>query len=200
VSGVNQHALRFGITHYLTDVPLAPASYAMPVKAPVLAGPVWTGLYGGVSFGLMSMQASATSVRNEAFNLIETIPGTVATDVETLNTVSSPSGRHAGAVADFLVGYNAALGPRLIGGVQLEGSLAHGAVLTAGSFAQTFTDTFVVTPPGGAAGTDVTTGTTTGNIHLDVQSRWMVSALGRLGVLVEPVDLVYAIGGRSSGR
>ena len=28
-----------------------------------LAGPVWTGIYGGVSLGLMSMQAKAASVQ-----------------------------------------------------------------------------------------------------------------------------------------
>ena len=198
VSGVNEHALRFGITHYLTDVPLAPA-YAMPVKAPVLAGPVWTGVYGGVSFGLMSMQAKATSVQNEVFTLTETVPGTSFTDVQTINTPFNSSGRHAGAVADVLLGYNAALGPKLIGGVQFEGSLAHGAVLGSGSFVQTFTDTFVQTPPGGAAGTDVTTGASSGNLRFDVQSRWMASALARLGVLVDPRDLVYGIGGWSYG-
>src|SRR5262249_5410822 len=173
VSGINQHALRFGITHYLSDVPLAPASYAMPVKAPVLAGPVWTGVYGGVSFGLMSMHVSAASSQNEIFAFTETAPGASATDFETLNTPFNTSGRHAGAVADVLVGYNAALGPKFIGGVQFEGSLAHGAVLGSGSFVQAFTDTFVATPPGGADGTDVTTGTSSGNVHLDVQSRWM---------------------------
>lgn len=199
ISGVNEHAIRFGITHYLTDVPLAQASYAMPVKAPVLAGPVWTGVYGGVSFGLMSMQAKATSVENEVFAATETVPGTSATDLETLNTPFNTSGHHAAAVADVLLGYNVALGPKLIGGIQFEGSLAHGAVLGNGSFGQTFTDTFVQTPPGGAAGTDVTTGMASGNIRFDVQSRWMVSALARLGVLVDPRDLVYGIGGWSYG-
>jgi opacity protein-like surface antigen len=198
VSDVNLHALRFGITHYFSDVPLAPAP-SMAVKAPPLAGPVWTGVYGGVSFGLMSMRAKAETVSNEVFALTETFPGTLFTDVETLSTVSNTSGRHAGAVADLLIGYNALLGPKLIGGVQFEGSLAHGAVLGNGSFVQNFTDTSVQTPPGGAAGTDVTTGTSSGNIRLDVQSRWMASALGRLGVLVDPRDLVYAIGGWSFG-
>jgi opacity protein-like surface antigen len=91
------------------------------------------------------------------------------------------------------------LGPKLIGGVQLEGSIAHGVVLASGSFLQTVADTSVQTPPGGPAGTDVATSTSTGNIRLDVQSRWMTSALGRLGALVDPIDLVYAIGGWSYG-
>jgi len=64
---------------------------------------------------------------------------------------------------------------------------------------QNFTDTFVQTPPGGAAGTDVTTGASSGNLRFDVQSRWMASALARLGVLVDPRDLVYGIGGWSYG-
>jgi opacity protein-like surface antigen len=200
VSGVNLHALRFGITHYLSDAPLAPAPYAIPVKAPPVAGPVWTGLYGGVSFGLMSMHAKATSVTNNVDNTTETDSfGDVFTDAFTSNSSFSTRGRHGGAVADVVTGYNAALGPKLIGGVQLEGSLAHGAVLGNGSFVQTSTDTFVQTPPGGPAGTDVTTGTSSGTISLDVQSRWMASALARLGVLVDPRDLVYAIGGWSYG-
>jgi opacity protein-like surface antigen len=197
VSGVNLHALRFGITHYLNDVP--PTPYAMPVKAPVLAGPVWTGVYGGVSFGAMSMHVKSDSVSNEVFIVNETVPGLAFTQVENINETFNTSGRHAGAVADVLVGYNAALGPKLIGGVQLEGSIAHGVVLANGSFAQTDTATAVNTPPGGAAGTETFTSTSSGNIRLDVQSRWMASALGRLGVLVDPLDLVYAIGGWSYG-
>jgi opacity protein-like surface antigen len=199
VSGVNLHALRFGITHYLTDAPLAPAPYAMAVKAPPLAGPVWIGLYGGVSFGLMSMHVRTTSVTNEVFNLTETDPFGSVFEPVTSNAAFSTRGRHGGAVADVVTGYNVALGPKLIGGVQLEGSLAHGAVLGSGSFAQTTIDTFVQTPPGGAAGTDVTTTTSSGTIRLDVQSRWMASALARLGMLVDPRDLVYAIGGWSYG-
>ena len=195
VSGVASHTLRFGITHYFgAGVPVLSA-YAKAAPPP----PAFTGLYGGVSVGLMSMQAKAATTTNEAFGFTETIPGIAATDAESLNLASNTSGRHAGAVADVLVGYNVALAPKFIAGVQFERSLAHGAVLGAGSFAQTFSDVFVLTPPGGAAGTETTTGTASGTRFLDVQSRWMMSALLRAGVLVDPRDFVYAIGGWTYG-
>lgn len=195
VSGVASHALRFGITHYFgAGVPVVSA-YAK--AAPPM--PAFTGLYGGVSVGLMSMQAKAATTTNEAFGFTETIPGLTGTDAESLNLASDTSGRHAGAVADVLVGYNVALAPKFIAGVQFERSLAHGAVLGAGSFAQTFSDVFVITPPGGAAGTDTTTGTASGTRFVDVQSRWMMSALLRAGVLIDPRDFVYAIGGWTYG-
>jgi opacity protein-like surface antigen len=87
----------------------------------------------------------------------------------------------------------------VIGGVQLERSIAHASTLGDGIFGQAFTLTDVLTPPGGAAGTTLVAGTNTGTTTFAVQSRWMASALARLGWLIDPRDLIYVIGGWSLG-
>ncbi len=199
VSGIALHALHFGITHYFASGAPAVGAYAMATKAPPPAAPPWTGLYGGVSFGLTSMHTHTASTSNEVFNQTSTAPGFLETDVQPVNTVDSTRGRHGGAVADIFLGYNAALGANVIGGVQFERSIAHASTLGDGIFGQAFTLTDVVTPPGGAAGTSVIAGTNTGTTTFAVQSRWMASALARLGWLVDPRDLIYVIGGWSYG-
>ncbi len=199
VSGVALHALRFGVTHYFGAGEPVVGAYAMVTKAPPPVTPPWTGVYGGVSFGLTSMHTSTASTSNDLFTNAQTFPGIAFTDVQTVNSVFNTRGHHGGAVADIFVGYNAALGANVIGGVQFERSLAHAATLGDGSFAQAFTLTDVTTPPGGAAGTTVVTGANAGTTTFSVQSRWMASALARLGWLVDPRDLVYVIGGWTYG-
>ena len=199
VSGIALHALRFGITHYFASGAPAVGAYAMVTKAPPPAAPPWTGLYGGVSFGLTSMHTHTASTSNELFNQTAAVPGITETDVQPITTVFSTRGRHGGAVADIFVGYNVALGASVIAGAQLERSLAHASTQGDGIFGQAFTLTDVVTPPGGAAGTSLIAGTNTGTTTFAVQSRWMASALARLGWLVDPRDLVYVIGGWSYG-
>jgi opacity protein-like surface antigen len=184
VSGLALHALRFGITHYL-NAP-APGAYAMVTKAPPPAAAPWTGLYGGVSFGLTSMHAHTDSTLTQA----APFGATSLTVTQDFNQVSETSGRHGGAVADIFLGYNTSLAPKVIAGVQAEGSIAHAQTLEDGTSVLTFTR-------GNALGASVATTTETTTFF--VQSRWMASALARLGYLVDPRDLIYAIGGWSYG-
>jgi opacity protein-like surface antigen len=197
VSGVGSHALRFGLTHYFGGgAPTVTANAAATRGAPP---PAWTGLYGGVSFGLTSMHTSTASTFNDVFNATQTAPGFALTDVQTANAAFNTAGQHHGAVGDIFVGYSAALGANVIAGVQAEGSIAHATTLGNGSFVQVTTITDVQTPPGGAAGTITAAGTSTGTTTFAVRSRWMASALGRLGWLVDPRHQVYAIGGWTYG-
>jgi hypothetical protein len=70
-------------------------------------------------------------------------------EVQTSNGVFSTRGRKTGAMADIFVGYNVAFGPKVVAGVQGEGSVVQAMVTGNGTFAQIFNDVFVVTPPGG---------------------------------------------------
>jgi len=196
VSGVALHALRFGITHYFG----APAvgAYAMVTKAPPPATPPWTGLYGGVSAGLTSMHTQTDSTFTQAAPFTTTFPGGSSTTTQDFTSVFSTSGRHGGAVADIFLGYSTSLGAKVIAGVQAEGSIAHAQTLGDGTSGTVFTVTNVQTPPGGpvtAANRSTFTETTT----FFVQSRFMASALARLGYLVDPRDLIYVVGGWSYG-
>jgi opacity protein-like surface antigen len=197
VSGIALHALRLGLTHYF-DAPAAGA-YAMASTASPPAAAPWTGLYGGVSAGLTSMHTRTASTAGEVFNDTFTTTGFVETFAEIFSQRSNTRGRQSGGVADIFLGYSAALGTNVIAGVQAEGSLAHASTREKGTFAQSFTDTIVDTPPGGAAGTSINTGGGNGTTTFGVQSRWMVSALARLGYLIDSRDLVYAVGGWSYG-
>ncbi len=139
VSGVGSHALRFGLTHYFGGS--APTMTANVAARP--PQPAWTGLYGGVSFGLTSMHTSTASTFNDVFNATQTAPGIVIADVQTANAAFNTAGQHHGAVGDIFVGYSAALGANVIAGVQAEGSIAHATTLGNGSFVQVTTLTDV---------------------------------------------------------
>jgi opacity protein-like surface antigen len=202
VSGLDLHALRFGITHHFGAEALAsaPVNAAMVTKAPRRpVGQSWEGLYGGVSFGLTSMRTSTTSTSTEIFNDAFAVPGDAITDVEPVNTAFNTRGRQVGAIADIFSGYNVRFATNVIAGVQFEGSMAPAITRGNGSFGTVFSVTSVETPPGGAAGTSLTTGTQNGSVNFTVESRWMASALARLGWLIDPRLLVYATGGWTYG-
>jgi opacity protein-like surface antigen len=198
VSGLDLHALRFGITHHFgaSAVTTAPVAYT---KALPPVARTWDGLYGGVSFGVTSMNTHTASTSNEVFNFTQTEPGFAFNDVQVLNTVFNTHGSHVGAIGDIFAGYNVRFGGNVIAGAQVEGSLAHASTRGTGASSTVFTITEVETPPGGAAGTNAANGTASGTAVFAVQSRWMASALGRLGWLFDPRDLAYVIGGWTYG-
>jgi opacity protein-like surface antigen len=202
VSGISQHALRIGLTHYFGDyVDAAAPGAGMVVKAPPpVAMPSWAGPYGGVSFGITSMEAATDSTTTQPFNFVITTPAARLDEVEQFNGVFSTRNRKTGAVADIVAGYSVAFGPKVVAGVQGEGSLVQAMVTADGAARQVFTVTDVVTPPGGAAGTSVQTGTSIQSTRINTQARWMVSALARAGWLIDPRDLIYVIGGWSYGH
>jgi opacity protein-like surface antigen len=203
VSGISQHALRVGLTHYFGSDALAatPGATAMVVKAPPpVAMPSWAGPYGGVSFGITSMEVATDSTLSSPFVGAFTFPGARIDEVQDVNAVFNTRGRKTGAVADIVAGYNVAFGRNIVAGVQGEGSLVQAMVTGDGTFRQVFTVTDVETPPGGAAGTSVQTGSSASSIRSSTQARWMVSALGRAGWLIDPRDLIYVIGGWTYGH
>jgi opacity protein-like surface antigen len=52
----------------------------------------------------------------------------------------------------------------------------------------------------GVTTTSTTTGPTSSNTILNLDNRWVVSALARGGVLVDPKDLIYLVGGVTYGQ
>ena len=203
VSGLDQHSLRVGLTHYFGSDALAaaPGATAMVVKAPPpVARPSWAGPYGGVSFGLTSMHVATDSTFDSVFNIVQTDTGIRADDVQTSNAAFSTRGRKTGAMADIFVGYNVAWGPKVIAGVQGEGSVVQALVTGNGTSTQITNDVSVTTPPGGAAGTVTFNSVSVQSFTFSTQARWMISALGRAGWLIDPQDLIYVIGGWSYGH
>jgi opacity protein-like surface antigen len=204
VSGISQHALRIGLTHYFgSDADaVAPAATGLVLKAPPpVAVSSWAGPYGGVSFGATSMEVTTDAITATPFNIAFTQPGFRLDEVQDINGVFSTRGRKTGAVADIVAGYNMAFGPKLIAGVQGEGSLVQAMVRGDGTSRQVFTITDVQTPPGGAAGTTfIQNGAITESVTRNTEARWMVSALARAGWLIDPRDLIYVIGGWTYGH
>jgi len=203
VSGLDQHALRVGLTHYFGDDAGAAAAgaTAMVVKAPPpVAGPNWAGPYGGVSFGATSMEATTDATTSSPFNVVIDAGGGRLDELQAINGAFSTRGRKTGAVADIVAGYNMAFGPKVVAGVQGEGSLVQAIVSGDGTWRQVLTVTDVETPPGGAAGTSIQTGTITQSVTRNTEARWMVSALARAGWLIDPRDLIYVIGGWTYGH
>ena len=198
VSGIDLHALRFGITHYFGSEPwavIAPA-FPLPTKGPrpVVASLGWTGLYGGVSFGAASLQAT-TSALAHAVTVTDTFGATsVQTTIE--DTRTNGSGRNWGGLADIYLGYHARFGSNVIAGLQVEGTIANNQVTLNTSQVQLRNQATTTTPPGTTA-TVSRLFTVTGIDAL--AERWAVSVLARAGWLIDPRDLVYVIGGYTYG-
>ncbi len=182
-----------------------PQAYAMATKAPVMPPvPAWGGLYAGVAFGLGSLDPSVDETSHSVSTSTDVgfAPGPVFSD--TFTSVSdfagSLSGRNAGAIANLFLGYNFLLNNNFVLGGQVEGGVSNIRVNLGGAGRTASTNTTVITPPGGAAGTSVTTSVTNSSLTDQIDNRWMVSVLARAGVLVDPQDLLYAIGGWTYGR
>jgi outer membrane immunogenic protein len=141
----------------------------------------WSGFYWGSSFGVAKTRAQVNS--NETY-----IDSNLQPPFSSLSGVSnvaqSTGSSTPGALIDFMTGVNAKMGSYLLAGLQLEGSLAEINFDSEGTRGYTYFD------QNGFNGF-----TAAGPFHPYVHARWMISALGRLGVLTDPATLVYAIAG-----
>jgi outer membrane immunogenic protein len=169
---------------------LASQAYALATKAPAVSRPAsvpivldpWSGPYWGASFGGALTRSRVASQDTFTAN----IPlGAPPSNIFGYSTVANADGsRNSGATLDAFVGVNFKLAPYVLGGVQLEGTLSELDFNSEGTRAYTYFDA------NGPTGQ-----TAVGAFRPHVHSRWMVSALGRVGVLAEPSTLVYAIAG-----
>jgi len=184
-------------------VAAASPAYAMATKAPVMpapVGPSWGGLYAGVAFGLGSMHGRDDETEHSVRNTTDVgvAPGPIFND--TFNTVDdssfSESGRNFGGIANLFLGYNYVLGNNVILGAQVEGGVSNIRVNLHGSGTDRSVETESFNPGTTTTSTEVTNFSE--NDFLD--NKWMVSVLGRGGVLVTPNDYLYALGGYTYGR
>ena len=182
-----------GSTALATNV--SPNLYAMATKVPpLLPVPTWGGFYAGAAFGVGSMHANETVIRNESAVAVSPGPFTVSTIT---NEGDIASGRNVAAMSSLLIGYNVPIGSEFIAGVQVEGTLANTRVNLAGNGNSTVTVTSSATPILPAS---TSTSTNVFSFSNTLDNRWMVSALARAGALIDPNDLVYILGGYTYGR
>lgn len=180
----------------LAAIGTAPRLYAMAVKAPPPAPTAnWSGFYAGAAFGIGSMHATETFTDNSTDTFVT--PAFNETQISTGNETDTASGRDIAGLSSLLIGYNFPLGNRFVGGVQIEGTLANTRVNLSGSGSITSATTFIFPP---APPTAPTISNSVFSFTDTLDNRWMVSALARAGTLLDPDDLVYAIGGYTYGR
>ncbi len=189
----------------------APAPLAAPSQAYAMTAnprwhaappvPRWDGLYFGAAFGLASLrgQADETEHATELINATSIPPGFAETATITFDTASSLSGRNGGAIANLFLGYNVLLGDRFVLGGQVEGGVSNARVNLAGASTTVANQAVVLTSPNGTT-PETATQVTNASATDTLDGRWMVSALARAGILVDPVDYLYAIGGYTYGR
>ena len=130
------------------------------------------------------------------------------------NASSDGTDRREGALADLYLGVNGHLTPRIIVGAQVEGTLSEmtfGSTTNRHNTTSTQTNTnsqtssFSSTSSGytdQSSGTSSSTGSST-NIYPDpteLELDWMVSIIGRAGVLATPTTYLYGLAGWSYGH
>jgi len=175
--------------------------------APVAKDPGWTGLYLGSSFGYgrtnaMSSMHQDWMATGSSRSVDPGGPYYVYTYTDTA-TVAGESDWESGDVAavDLLLGFNKQVSPKLVAGVQLEGTLAHGDFDTV--LPVTETDIYKSKSGQENDAQYSTNGTSTYSEYPlnDVFTlNWMASLLGRVGWLATPKTLVYGLAGWTHGH
>jgi outer membrane immunogenic protein len=175
-------------------------SYAMMRQTPIQPSiPTWGGSYAGASFGLTSQHANQNGVTSADSTSIFVQPGFSSTNSNSQTLTSSLSGRGVGAVGNLYLGYNYMLPSNFLVGAEIEGGISNtrttmnGMVSGPAQSVSTSTQFGVTT-------TSTTTGPTSSNTILNLDNRWVVSALARGGFLVDPKDLIYLVGGVTYGQ
>jgi outer membrane immunogenic protein len=174
---------------------LAYAPRANIVKAPTRMSPTepiyiaetpqWSGIYfGGTLGGAWTRSHIASAEKYTAY-----FPTNSPQYKVSGNTIAADSsGDNTGALLDVFLGANLVFGSFLVG-VQLEGTLSDANFNSSGTRAYSYFDAYGLTGQ-----------TATGDFRPHVHSRWMLSALTRAGVLLNPATLLYASGGWTGGR
>jgi len=183
--------------------PAAAGTYAMATKAPLPApAPSWKGFYAGVGFGIGWMRGGEDQASTDLFTDQDVVVGngTFLTNQVT-KTAFSLDGRKAGGIANLFLGYNFVATPTVVLGGQVEGGVSNIRASLSGSGAAATSGASVFTDPGGATFPNGSFTTTTSfNTADSLDNRWMVSVLGRGGVVVDPADFVYLLGGYTYAR
>jgi opacity protein-like surface antigen len=175
-------------------------SYAMVTKAPVPAiPPTWGGFYAGASFGLTSQHANQDGVASAASESTFVQPNFSSTSSTLQTLTSSFGGRGLGAIGKLYLGYNYMLLSNFLVGAEIEGGISNTRTTMNGTVSGPVQSPSTSTQFG-VTTTTTSTGTTTGNAILNLDNRWAMSALVRGGLVVDPKDLIYLVGGLTYGR
>ncbi|MGV1014447.1 MAG: outer membrane beta-barrel protein [Methyloceanibacter sp.] len=186
---------------------------------------VWSGLYWGTAFGYgaafsnsryrnvgrdeFTSSSSSTSVSGTGDQI------TLSTDTDTsvfedefvTSGQSNGKNRSEGALADLYLGVSTHVTPRLLAGVQVEGTLAampFRSRIKTENVVSSSTNSFSFSSISSNGNTNqftdspqsVSTGTRSGG-ESDLQLDWMVSVIGRAGWLATPSTLLYGLAGWS---
>jgi len=172
---------------------------ALVTKAP-LPAPVssWTGLYAGVTFGVVSMHAVTNQLSTELLTRV-LANGGLNNALTTVTNVNL-DGRNVGAAGNLILGYNFLPAPNVILGGQIEGGVSNVRVNLSGRGTSSTSGTQGINLPLGFFSSTPLTSTDSFTVNSSLDNRWMVSALGRGGLLVDPRDLVYGLAGYTYGN
>jgi hypothetical protein len=155
--------------------------------------------YAGASFGVAVQGARKDEFDPSASNSTTVsgmFTGTVASsDVLT----SSLGGRGPGAMANLFLGYNYMLPSDYLIGGQIEGSVSNMRTTLTGPSSDP-AQQFVTNNNAGVITTQTITQLNSGNATGHLDNRWAMAALVRGGLVVDPKDLVYLIGGLTYAR
>jgi outer membrane immunogenic protein len=173
------------LSSYAADFSKAPAYYKAPAHAS------WTGLYGGLSVGVGGMVPNATTDSSSVQTTTQTPLGQLSQFATVTNSDSAAGDKmfKPGGAVDLFVGYNYQTSPNFVAGVQLEGSVARFNEQLTRTVTSSLTEIFTGPNPGSFS--QSTTFTANDTLKVD----WMLTALARLGYLVDPGNLVYLLGG-----
>jgi outer membrane immunogenic protein len=123
---------------------------------------------------------------NEAFSSSESL-------------ASSLGGRGVGAAGNLYLGYNYMLPSNFLVGAEIEGGISNTRTTMSG-MASGPAQSVTTATNFGVTSTTTSTGTAASSAILNLDNRWVVSALARGGFLIDPKDLVYVVGGLTYGR
>jgi outer membrane immunogenic protein len=175
-------------------------SYAMMTKTPISpAVPSWGGLYAGASFGLTSQHANEDGVTSNTLAGTTASPGVSSVFSSSQSLASSFSARGVGPTGNLYLGYNYMLPSNFLIGAEIEGGISNTRTTMSGMTSgplQSVTTTTIL----GVTSTTTSPGTVAANGILNLDNRWVVSALVRGGLVVDPKDLLYLVGGLTYAR
>jgi opacity protein-like surface antigen len=191
-----------------------PADFSLVAKTPIAVVPNWVGWYSGTQFGMECLSTShdnttSTLNVNSSTQVFPTFVSPPSTTVSSSISSSTAQGKNCGAKLALYGGYNLMWGTNAVVGAQLEGGVANvrANMTSVGNSisSNTSTSTVVTTGPAGPVTAittpPVTTSTLSNSIGTEtLDNRWQLSALARIGLLLDPVDLVYVIGGYTYAR
>lgn len=179
---------------------------APPPPAPIVSR--WDGLYASFSAGgtWTKVEESLTETsfqHSEESQFFNPPPDTLslrAISDQTFNTVSSQSGKQTGAVFTFALGYNIVWSGWLAG-IQSEVSLNRNNIRLVGTSLNTVNGVGSIYNPNNQPllTTFNISGTNTSTVYNNLENKWTISEMARLGFLVRPDWLVYGLVGWSWG-